>query len=133
MKKYKLAAVLMIIHGGLMEVGGIVFAIFSKFLGSNINISQYFSFKLSYLQENTDLMLFMGAIFGIVRLVGAFGLLKNRMWGWVLSLINCIVTMILMIFMLPAGLIDGILACGALVFILQGYYGNREIIPRQNV
>ena len=47
------------------------------------------------------MILFMGAIFGVMRIIGAIGLLKNRMWGLALSVINCVVTMILMMFMLP--------------------------------
>ncbi|MDD3172377.1 MAG: hypothetical protein PHF63_01695 [Herbinix sp.] len=45
----------------------------------------------------------------------------------VLSIINCIVTMAIMIFMLPAGIMDGILACTALVLILIQYYGTKRI------
>ena len=53
-------------------------------------------------------MMVMGAIYGIVRVIGAVGLLKNRMWGLALSVINCVITMALMMFMLPAGIMDGI-------------------------
>jgi uncharacterized membrane protein (DUF2068 family) len=73
-------------------------------------------------------MMVIGLIFGAVRLTGAIGLLKNRMWGLALSVINCIVTMALMIFMLPAGIMDGILACGALILMLTQYFGKKKII-----
>ena len=74
------------------------------------------------------MILFMGAIFGVMRIIGAIGLLKNRMWGLALSVINCVVNMILMMFMLPFGIQDGLLACIALVLILTQYFGNRKII-----
>jgi hypothetical protein len=48
------------------------------------------------------------------------------MWGFALSLINCIVTMSLMIFMLPAGIADGILAGTALILILTEYFGDKK-------
>ena len=51
------------------------------------------------------MMMVMGAIYGIFRLVGAIGLLKNRMWGFVLSVINCVITITLMMFLLPAVMI----------------------------
>jgi hypothetical protein len=35
--------------------------------------------------------------------------------------------MVLMIFMLPAGIVDGFLACPALILILTGYFGKKEI------
>ncbi len=67
-------------------------------------------------------------IYGIVRVISAVGLWKNKMWGLVLSAINCVITMALMIFMLPAGIMDGILACSALILILVQYFGNRKIV-----
>ena len=63
----------------------------------------------------------------MIRLIGAIGLLKNRMWGLVLSVIICIITITLMMFLLPAGIMDGILAGSALMLILMGFYGDRKI------
>ena len=129
MKRYKIAAWLMIIHGGFMEIGGVLCALPALILGSGkFDIGQYFSFKLQYFQDNLYMILFMGAIFGVMRIIGAIGLLKNRMWGLALSVINCVVTMILMMFMLQFGIQDGLLACIALVLILTQYFGNRKII-----
>ena len=129
MKRYKIAAWLMIIHGGFMEIGGVLCALPALILGSGkFDIGQYFSFKLQYFQDNLYMILFMGAIFGVMRIIGAIGLLKNTMWGLALSVINCVVTMILMMFMLPFGIQDGLLACIALVLILTQYFGNRKII-----
>lgn len=129
MKKYKSAAILMIIHGGLMELGGCFAFIPILALGSDkIEMNSYFSFIVPYLQENLNLMIIMGGVYGVVRIIGAIGLLKNRMWGLALSIINCVITMALMIFMLPAGIIDGILACSALILILLQYLGNKKII-----
>ena len=129
MKRYKIAAWLMITHGGFMEIGGVLCALPALILGSGkFDIGQYFSFKLQYFQDNLYMILFMGAIFGVMRIIGAIGLLKNRMWGLALSVINCVVTMILMMFMLPFGIQDGLLACIALVLILTQYFGNRKII-----
>ena len=129
MKRYKIAAWLMIIHGGFMEIGGVLCALPALILGSGkFDIGQYFSFKLQYFQDNLYMILFMGAIFGVMRIIGAIGLLKNRMWGLALSVINCVVTMTLMMFMLPFGIQDGLLACIALVLILTQYFGNRKII-----
>ena len=128
MKKYRLAAILMLLHGALMEVGGCLCLIPVFVMGSDtFDINQYFSFIVPYFRENMNLMLVMGAIYGIVRIIGAIGLLKNRMWGLVLSVINCVITMALMMFMLPAGILDGVLATTALILMLTQYFGNREI------
>ena len=129
MKRYKIAAWIMIIHGGFMEIGGVLCAIPALIFGSDkFDIGQYFSFKLQYFQDNLYMVLFMGAIFGVMRIIGSIGLLKNKMWGLALSIINCAVTMILMMFLPPFGIQDGLLACSALVLILTQYFGNRKII-----
>ena len=128
MKKYKIASILMIIHGGCMEIGGVLCLIPTLITGTDkFDISQYFSFKLPYFQDNLYLMMIIGAIYGVVRVIGAIGLLKSIMWGLALSVINCIMTMALMMFMLPAGIFDGILACTALVLILIQYFGNKKV------
>ncbi len=128
MKKYKIAAVLMIIHGGVMEIGGCFAIIPALILSSDrFDIGQYFSFKLPYFQENLYMMIIMGAIYGAVRVIGAIGLLKNKMWGLALSVINCVLTMALMMFLLPAGIMDGIFACSALILMLTQYFGDKKI------
>ena len=126
MKKYKIASVLMMIHGAFMEIGGCFCLIPIFILGADkFNINEYISFIVPYFQENMDLMLIMGMLYGIVRVIGAVGLWKNRMWGLVLSILNCIITMILM---LPAGIMDGVLACSSLILILTQYFGDKKII-----
>lgn len=129
MKRYKTASVLMLIHGALMELGGCLCLIPVFVLGKDtFDIHSYFSFIVPYFEEHMDLMLAMGAIYGIVRIIGAVGLWRNRVWGLVLSVINCVVTMTLMMFMLPAGIMDGILACAALILILTQYFGDKKIV-----
>lgn len=129
MRKYKIASILMFIHGAFMEVGGCLCLIPIFIMGSdNLDINQHISFIVPYFKDNMNLMLVTGVIYGIVRIIGAVGLWKNRMWGLVLSVINCVITMALMMFMLPAGIIDGILATTALVLILTQFFGNQKII-----
>lgn len=129
MKRYKIASVLMMIHGAFMEIGGCFCLIPIFVLGANkFDINEYISFIVPYFQSNMNLMLIMGMIYGIVRVIGAIGLWKNRMWGLALSIINCVITMALMMFMLPAGIMDGILACSSLILILMEYFGDKRII-----
>ena len=129
MKKYKIASILMFIHGAFMEVGGCVCLIPVFIIGSDkFVINQHLSFVIPYFEDNMNLMLVMGVIYGIARIIGAVGLWKNRMWGLVLSVINCVITMTLMMFMLPAGIMDGILATTALILILTQYFGTKKII-----
>ncbi|SDI75307.1 hypothetical protein SAMN05421493_12624 [Pseudobutyrivibrio sp. 49] len=129
MKKYKVAAVIMIIHGGFMELGGVFCMILALLLGTDkFDIGQYFEFKLPYFQENIYMMMVMGAIYGVLRLTGAIGLLKNQMWGLALSLIISTITISLMMFLLPAGIMDGILAGSTLILILMQFLGDKKIV-----
>ncbi|QFJ55084.1 DUF2127 domain-containing protein [Pseudobutyrivibrio xylanivorans] len=129
MKKYKVAAVIMIIHGGFMELGGVLCMIPALLLGADqFDIGQYFEFKLPYFQDNLYMMMVMGALYGVIRLIGAIGLLKNRMWGLVLSVIISTITITLMMFLLPAGIMDGILSGSTLILMLMQFYGDKKIV-----
>ena len=101
MKRYKIAAILMIIHGFFMEICGSLSLIPVFILrNDNFDINSYFSFIVPYFRDNMNLMLIVGALYGIIRIIGAVGLWKNKMWGLWLSVINCVITLALMIFML---------------------------------
>lgn len=126
-KKFKIASILMIIHGALMEAGTGIFMIpLVMRSGIDDNIRQSI-FAIDFFYNNIVLMMAMGIIFGVVRVIGAIGILKNRMWGFILAMINCIVTMMVMLFMIPTGITDGILACTAMVLLLMGYFEKRVI------
>lgn len=126
-KKFKAASVLMIIHGAIMEAGtGIFMMPLVLSLGENVDIAQYI-FAVDFFRYNIILMMAMGVIFGVARVIGAIGVLKNRMWGFVLAMINCIVTMTVMLFMIPSGIADGIFACTAMILLLMGYYDKKTI------
>jgi len=128
--RYRAASVLMIVHGGLMELG--VFVALFPLLALGVDfgaVGQYFSFNVPFFQEHLVEMMLLSGVFGVTRVVGAVGVLRNRLWGLVLSVINCVVTMVLMVFMLPAGIVDGVLACSALVLLLTAYFGARPLFP----
>lgn len=125
MGKYRIAAILMILHGGLMEIGGCLLLL--PAMGSSQGAqAQAFAFIVPYFQQHLPLVTVMGAVYGALRVIGAVGLWRNRLWGLALSVINCAVTMALMIFMLPAGIVDGLLAGTALVLMLMQYFGARK-------
>lgn len=132
MKKYKIASGLMLIHGALMEIGGCLCLIPVLIAGGETSgIGRYFSFIVPYFQENLGLMLVMGAVYGTARVIGAVGLWKNRMWGFALSAVNCVVTLNLAMFMLPAGIMDGLFAGAALILMLMEYFGNKRVLDSE--
>ena len=50
-------------------------------IANKSDIGKFFEFKLQYFQDNIFMMIVMGAIYGVIRLIGAIGLLKKRMWN----------------------------------------------------
>lgn len=127
--KLRAAAVLLGIQGGLMEGGVFLAFIVLQLLGvDQADAGNRFSFIVPYFQDHLYLMMVISGVFGALRIVGAIGLLRNRMWGLALSVVNCVVTLTLMIFMLPAGIVDGLLSGSALVLILQAWFGAAPIV-----
>ena len=121
----------MLVQGVVMEGGVFVALIVLQLLGvSQAAAGERFSFIVPYLQENLYLMMVMSGLFGALRVIGAIGVLRNRLWGLVLALANCVITLALMIFLLPAGIVDGVLAGGALILLLQGWLGSAPILPK---
>lgn len=130
-KRLKIAAILMIIHGALIEaVPGLLLMPFIATSSNTEDVPPIFAFD--FFRNNLALMLPMAVIFGVTRVIGAVGVLRNRKWGLILSVINCVITMNLMMFMIPAGIADGILACTALVLLLSGYFKNQKIYETKN-
>ena len=72
-------------------------------------------------------MIVMGAMYGVIRVIAAVGILKNKIWGLILAVIMCIITLTLMMFLLPAGILDGIFAGSVLVLLLMYYFGDKKI------
>ncbi len=128
MKLMKVGAVLLLVQAICMEIGAFIMLLVAIVIQKPSIYSEHVSFALPYLQQNLVLFMIMAGIFGVLRLIGAVGILKNRLWGLVLSIIMIVVTFVLMIFMLPSGIADGILSGLAAVLILVGYFGRKKII-----
>lgn len=132
-RQFRIAAWLQIVQGVLMEgvpfLGLLVllaFGVDQSVVTENADI-----FALPFLQDNLYPMMAMSGIFAALRITSAIGLLRNRMWGLALSLINCTVTLALMIFILPAGILDGLLSGSSLILILIAWFGTTPIGERR--
>ena len=131
MKLMRAAAIFAVIQAIFMEISALLLITVTTILGVNLNfMGDHAIFTFPYLQANLSLMMVMAGIFGILRLIGAIGLWRNRLWGFYLSIIMCSVTLVLMIFMLPAGIADGVLSGTSLALILMGYFGKQHIVQK---
>ncbi|NLA65409.1 MAG: DUF2127 domain-containing protein [Leucobacter sp.] len=123
------AAILQLIQGLLME--GLPFLALPVLMMLQVDsqlLARGFSFIVPFFDDNLYLMMAMSGLFAMLRIIGAVGLLKNRMWGYALSFINCVVTLVLMLFMLPAGIADGLLSGTALILLLLARYGKEPLL-----
>ncbi|WP_354247459.1 hypothetical protein [Arthrobacter sp. UYEF20] len=109
---------------GLVFVG--LFVLLALGVAQDVITRNATIFALPYLQDNLYLMMAMSGVFAILRVIGGIALWRDRLWGLALSLINCVVTLVLMIFLLPAGLADGLLSGAALVLMLHGWLGKER-------
>jgi uncharacterized membrane protein (DUF2068 family) len=126
--RLRVAAWLLIVQGALMELGAAVALPVLLVRGvAQADVGEHFRFALPYLQDNLYLMMVMSGVFGVLRVLGAVGILRDRLWGLALSVVMCAVTLVLMIFLLPAGIADGLLSGAALVLILFAWFGSRRI------
>lgn len=127
-RQLKWAGVLLLVQGVFMEAAAFIGLLLLLALGiPQAAVTERTQiFALPYLNDNLYLMMAMSGIFAALRIVGAVGLLRNRVWGLALSLVNCVVTLTLMIFLLPAGLVDGVLSGSALVLVLLAWLGRDQ-------
>ena len=118
MKRYKTAAIIIIIHG-LIEIGGF-FSVLPIWLGADPGAWVPFD-------PPPAEVVIGGVIWGVLRLIGGIGLLKNLKWGLALSIINCVIAISAMFEHLPFGLMDATFAGAALILILTQYFGKKKV------
>ena len=118
MIRYKVAAIIIMVHG-FIEISGFLSMLPVWLFG--IEPTELFPIP------TVDVMI-AGVIWGAIRFTGGIGLFKNLMWGFWLSIINCVIAITMMMTILPFGIMDGILAGTALVLILTQYFGKKKII-----
>src|SRR5699024_7484332 len=132
-RRLRVAATLQLVQGVAME--GLAFLGLLVLLTLGIDqatvTDRAHVFALPYLQDNLYLMMAISGVFAALRVIGAIGVLRNRMWGLVLCTTTCVLTLALMTFMLPAGIVDGVLSGGAFVLILLARYGAAPIEGRR--
>ena len=126
MKRIKTAAVILLIHG-IIEIMAIA-GTFMAALTQSVDTEAYTQFIVPYFNENIVLMTLASLIYGVIRIFASIGLFKNRMWGLALAVICATVTLTLMMFVLPAGIMDGILAGTVLILLLSAYLGKKQIV-----
>jgi len=88
--------------------------------------------EMHSLMVNSPIVFFpIFLMFTLMRFTSSIGLLKNRKWGYYLSIISTILTIIVMFYFLPISAIEGLICAVLLILLLIGKFGKKEII-REN-
>jgi len=121
-----MAAMVLTLHG-LMELAPLSFLFRSK-SNSQDTGKGIPRFIFEPLQNNMRLTMTLGVIFGFLRVIAAIGIVTNFMWAWVLGVFISGVTLTIMTFYLPMGIVDGVLSGLALISLLMAYWSNQPIL-----
>ena len=119
MQRYKIAAVIVIIHG-LIELGGFFSVLPIWIFG--MEQAEFIPFE----PPAADVVI-TGVVLGVLRIIGGVALYKNLRWGLAFSALLCTKALFTMLTILPFGVMDGILAGTALILMLTQYFGKKKI------
>lgn len=126
--RYRIAAWLVITQAIAMELGAtLALPLLLLSHVSEAEIGTRFHFALPYLQNNLPLLMVMSGIFGVLRLAGGIGILRDRLWGLAVTVVMIVVTLVLMIFLLPAGIADGLFSGASLLLIAGAWFGRSTL------
>ena len=105
MTRYKVAAIIIIVHGAIELIFTLPIWLIEGAPSVFIPIAA----------PPHNIEVIIGSVWGILRLISGIGLYRNLIWGYALTFINCVFA-ITMILLAPLGIIGGIL--WGIVFIL---------------
>lgn len=70
----------------------------------------------------------LGAVWGLTRLVAGWGIWHRRKWALMLGILMSAITMAAAVSIVPAGIVDTILAAPVLGLLLYLWFGNEQVI-----
>ena len=114
----RIASIFLILHG-LIEIVGLLFI-----NSMPQTMTSFGGLTGSLLEQNAQVIGVFGALWGISRLIAATGAWSLRKWGILLGIILSMITLVAAIMIIPAGVMDTILALPALILLLYAWFGN---------
>jgi hypothetical protein len=121
----RIASILLILHG-LMEVAGLV-AIFSPTQAVAQSFENFGGMDKVQIAANMMSITLLGLMWGITRLIAAWGIWSMKKWAISLGCVVSVVSMIAAISIIPAGVADTLLGAAVLIFLLYTWFGNVKI------
>jgi len=113
------AGTLLFIHG-LMEIAGLLSLLLPG--------SQPPPFIFQEIKQNWQMVTWIGAISGLLRILASIGIFANRKWGWVLGVLISLITFAMLTFYLPFGILDALFAAIVLATLIIFNYSEIKIV-----
>ena len=121
----RIAAVLLVLHG-LMEVAGL--------LGINVPPQTFASVMENFggmgksqIAANMMSIILLGVMWGITRLIAAWGIWSMKKWALNLGCVVSMVSLIAAISIIPAGVVDTLFGAPVLILLLYAWFGGAKI------
>lgn len=70
-------------------------------------------------------------IFTLMRFIAAIGVLRNRLWGFFIGIIDLLLTMIIAMLFIPVGILEMFGCSIILILLLIGRFGDQPIIKER--
>ena len=120
----RIASVLLILHG-IIEIIGL-FALNSPTQAAQ-TMENFGGMGKELIATNMVSIALLGALWGIMRLIAAWGIWSMKKWAISLGCIVSIISLIAAISIIPAGVVDTFLGAPALILLLYTWFGNEKI------
>jgi hypothetical protein len=116
----RIAAILMFLHGS-MEILGL-FALFAPPQFSAMTFENFGGMPKSDIAANLGSIVILGVMWGITRIVTAFGVLKMKKWAVAAGILVSVVSLIASISIIPSGVMDTLFAAPVLLLLLAAWF-----------
>ena len=120
----RIASVLLILHG-IIEIIGL-FALNSPTQAAQ-TMENFGGMGKELIATNMVSIALLGALWGIMRLIAAWGIWSMKKWAISLGCIVSIISLIAAISIIPAGVVDTFFSAPTLIFLLYTWFGNEKI------
>jgi hypothetical protein len=84
-------------------------------------------FIIGDLAAHWQMTLGFSVVCGLLRLAAATGILRKMLWGWLLGIILSVITLTVLTWYLPMGVMDAVFSGPVLLLLLIGRYPDTKI------
>jgi hypothetical protein len=84
-------------------------------------------FIIGDIAANWEMTLGFSIVCGLLRLAAGAGILRKMLWGWLLGIILSVITLTVLTWFLPMGVMDAVFSGPVLLLLLIGRYPEAKI------